>query len=201
MPLEKPIRYLVNHIQSELNDNGWKLKFFKKNCFRNDCHGYFDENSKTIAVEKIKSWPSILAHEFSHYLQFKNKHKTFYAYYGLGYNPDEIITDYLKNKIKYSKKVSTSFNVVRNNELYCDIIAYKLLRKFKIKIDKSLYTKHTNLHMIYYHYLEKTKNKNIDFNLFYNKKAIDIVPDIFKKSYVFSIPSDMYNNVIGTLIL
>ena len=76
MPLEKPIRYLVNHIQSELNDNGWKLKFFKKDCFRNDCHGYFDENSKTIAVEKIKSWPSILAHEFSHYLQFKNKHKT-----------------------------------------------------------------------------------------------------------------------------
>ncbi len=195
MPQSKTKQF-VKYITDDLQQHGWNVKFAKS---LKGCRGYCDEEKKIIAVEKTKNWTEILAHEYAHYIQYKNKYTTYSRYYSLNFDPETIMKKYLSGEINYTKQVKKSFEIVRNNELYCDIIALRLMKKFKIKVDESAYIKSVNIHMIYYHYLEKTQSSRYNFRLFYNDNSFKIVPDIFKKSYVFNIPDSVYNRVMETI--
>lgn len=196
MPQSSKTKQFVKYITDDLQQHGWKIIFSKS---LKGCRGYCDEEKKIIAVEKTKNWEEILAHEYAHFIQYKNKYKTYSRYYSEKFDPETVIKKYLSGEINYNKRVKKSFEIVRNNELYCDIIALRLMDKFKLKIDKVSYIKSVNIHMIYYHYLEKSQNAKHSFRLFYNTQSYNYVPDIIKKSYVFNVPDNVYQKVIGTV--
>lgn len=186
-------------IKEELANNQWNLRFVPQKNLKS-CRGYCDEANKEIVVTKGIEDISIVAHEFAHYLEIKNKTKSYIDFYKNKKIPTEIINEYCKGNINYSKEVKNAFIAYRYSEYYCDSLAYRLLCSHRVPFNKIDYIKKSNIQLVMFHFIEKEQNDKIHFRHFYNKNSMNIIPTKFKKSYVYKVTQDVYDGVINSTI-
>lgn len=137
--------------------------------------GYFDDEEKKIVIYKDRKWLCTLAHEYCHFLQYKTKNPFYKHYRDRDYIPTEVIEDWLRGKIPYSKRVKTAFSLVRNDEAECETWAVKIIKKYDLPIDMAKYKQLSNLYLIFYHCVEKTRKWNT-YNFYKNRKLKSLVP-------------------------
>lgn len=182
----------------DLKQNGIKLKIYKKTIDADDTSvpckidGYFDDLQLEMGVYKDHRWLETFVHEYSHFLQWRDRDPTFTAYYKHEYDPSVLIEKWLSRKISYDRRVENSFKIVRANEMSCDQIAVKLINKYKLPIQTQKYIKKANFQILYYHCVESERCWNVD-KIYRNNELWEKIPITFRMSYVQHAPSRLMN--------
>jgi len=177
---------------SDLHDYGITLKIYKQDIHNNyPLIGYFDEIKKILAVKKNKIWLKTFVHEYSHFLQWKQsmqshekylKHRKKYKS-----DPDLCVSRWLDNRLKYDNRIKSAFERIRYDEIHCDLIAVKLIKRYQLPIDVSTYIQEANLDILSYQFIEENKSCKMP-KIFYQEQFLKSLPCVLKKSYIKRMP-------------
>lgn len=151
--------------------------------------GFFDDSTNprkpllSCSVQgNLEDWITVFAHEYCHFLQWKEKRKIWYKYAKLD---AEILHKCVSNKPVKKDTLEKYLNCVRDMELDCEKKTIKLLKKYKLPIDYDKYVKGANVYVHYYNYLKiarKWHGKN-QIPPYQIKEIIDAVKPEFYDSY------------------
>jgi hypothetical protein len=150
-------RQFVSHVKNHLAQYGMKLiigrgKLVNVGGYR--CEGFFDESRKIIKIAKNShNFLETLVHEYCHFLQCINKSKIYKKSDPAGY----IVDDWFKGQEYSPEKIKRAFFLIRAMERDCEKRAVKVIQKFKLKIDKKLYTKRAHCYIYSHFMMEKTR--------------------------------------------
>jgi hypothetical protein len=151
--------------------------------------GFFDDSSnprKPILACSVsgdlEEWITVFAHEFCHFLQWKEKKKIWQEYSKLD---GDILERCINNKPIKKQTLEKYLNCVRDMELDCEKRTVKLLKKYKLPIDYKKYIQAANIYVHYYNYIKicrswYTKNGMPPYQI---KEILDSVKPEFYKSY------------------
>lgn len=132
-------------------------------------HGYWDDgNNKDLVLKcavkrEPEKWLSVFAHEYCHFLQWKERCDVWHANRKItGAEWSEII----HNIPMREKRINHIITTVRNIELDCEKRTVKLFRKFKIpKRFIRDYIKNANIYIFYQTYL-------LEYRRWYRKTGV-----------------------------
>lgn len=139
---------------SELIDDGFSLKLMMEKSIDGKYGGWFgsekDEKEFVVAMKHNCAF-EIFVHEYSHYLQWKER-RSFFNKKSKGCN---ILFDWLDGK-KYSEKViSKAIQDTIELEWDCEQTAVRLIKKYKLDIDIDTYIRGANCYLFFYHTVHK----------------------------------------------
>ena len=177
-------------VYDELEKSEIDFKLTKKIDETFEIDGYFDDAKKKLVVVHNELWLETLVHEFSHYVQYKEQHPSFAAYYKHDFAPIHITEQWLKKKIGYNDQVKKSFQIIRQNEYECDVLGAKLIRQYELPIDLAIYKKWANRQLLFYHCVEHSRIWNAGPE-FLSPEVLDMIPPRFQPSYIHSMPKRM----------
>jgi len=116
----------------------------------NKSRGFFDEESRTLAVgtkNPLEEWFGILVHEFNHLNQFLEKKFCSKKYVDSSINFWEWLND---KKELSNEKAKTMVNLIREFELDCEKRSYKMIKEMDLGINPEDYIKKANAYMYFY---------------------------------------------------
>lgn len=194
------VRRFVNHVRNELSQHGMKLVFgrgVQVNCEGMRLSGYFSELEGVIRVGRRNSyWLTILAHEYAHFLQWKNNSR---EYVDININNKDsiyIIEDWIGGTEYRPSTLRKAFVKARLLEKRCEMKALSLIRRFNLPVNEEYFVKQANCHIYYYHMMEKTRSRSgLDF-LFANRRLNRVVPSTFQCKNVRHIPKRVYDVIL-----
>lgn len=133
------------------------IKFGGGRCLNNGgrCGGYFDSQKRIIAVamgRNIEDFLSDLIHEYSHWLQSKDRNSVWYNY--KIYNGHTRFFNYLGGQRIYKHKDAV-MGAIRL-EADCERRAIKLAKKWQKYINLNRYQAYANSYILSYHHMLKT---------------------------------------------
>lgn len=144
--------------------------------------GLWDEETKQISVAILNDdWVKILAHEYSHFCQFKDN----------VFTTDEDneafndIDDWLENKIELTaEELNDKIKIIQDCELDCEKRALELIKKYKLDKEKNWpkYVQRANAYVISYEAL-KYKRKWFDYSAHGVSKIVKLMPKSFIENY------------------
>lgn len=150
-------RQFVSHVRKHLAQYGMKLVIGRGrsvNVGGYRCVGYFDDVKKIIKIAgNASDFMSTLVHEYSHFLQYINKSKIYKKSCIAGY----IVDDWFNGTDYSDKKLKRAFFLVRAMERDCEKKAVKLIKKFKLEIDETMYVKKAHCYIYSHFMMEKTR--------------------------------------------
>lgn len=190
---KKRIKAFVAMVKADLGRDGFKLRIYKTRTYPGDL-GYCCFQTKTIGILQNKDWLGTLAHEYAHFLQWKQGEKTKKDVDRCNFTPMEVIESYVKNKSRMTPRVKRSFRLIRANEASCEVMAAKLIRKYRLPIDLKQYRKEANLQLILYHIAEE--RQVWDYSIWKNKRLIRILPEKIQRKYVKKIPGNIARVIV-----
>ena len=133
------------------------------------CNGYFSDTEKRLVVATGKgspdSWISYFAHEYCHFLQWKNKTKAFrrevITYKGKKYFALNVFWEWVgkKKEIKDKKFLDECFKRTRDVELECERMTVDLIKKYKLPVNLSAYIKEANAYVLTYSWVRKYRRQ------------------------------------------
>lgn len=156
--MESPeIQAFLKDVRKKCRDNGIKLCFSKSAGVTTPsgfmCAGYFDDKTKTIGVAKGNSlWLGILAHEFSHLLQWEENSLEWQKDQECG---NEVMESWLNGK--EVKNVQKAINNIIALELDCEKRALKLIAQYDLPVNTPTYIQRANECILYYRYAQITR--------------------------------------------
>ncbi len=124
-------------------------------------NGYWndaDEKHLTLACaigKPIEIWGPIFAHEFCHFLQWKDKEKIWHDYASMS---EKELFDIFHNKPISKERLEFCLNVSRDIELDCEKRTVKLFKKYKIPVDISDYIKGANVYIHFYNHIKQYRH-------------------------------------------
>lgn len=120
------------------------------------CTGYWDDSDpndlqlKCMITNDDSEWVSTFAHEYCHFLQWKDKPKIWHDY-NSKLNGDDLYKIY-NNKPISRHKLETALNIVRELELDCEKRTVWLLQQYKIPIDIRSYIRKANAYILFHNH-------------------------------------------------
>lgn len=193
----------IDHVNAHLAEHGFSLVWGRGKgvqCGGYTSAAYFSEIEKVIKVaRKNKSWLECLVHEYSHFLQFINKSK---LYRNSDFAIMEIDRWFNREKISKTRlnRIRDHFNVVREMERECEIIACRVAKKHKLPINRKGYAKRANIY-IYSHWIMEQKQKFWAFKRdpLDSKYILSLVPSNFRVHAHKKIPQKIKKALEGYL--
>jgi hypothetical protein len=127
------------------------------------CSGYFDPTKGLFVAtgKSVAQWTPVLAHEFCHFLQWKESSKVWkditFTVDKRTYDSTTVIDEWLGGK-DFSKEVlDKAFDAVMKLELDCERRTVNLLRKLKAPINIKEYIQKANSYVLFYRECRKTR--------------------------------------------
>jgi len=188
------VKKFIKFVQDELFQYNIKLIFGRgtevnMNGFR--CSGYFDEVEVRVA-KMSPDWLSVLVHEYSHFLQWKNRHDEYENIKINNVDSLKIIHDWIDGEEFRPSTVKKAFMKARKLEKKCEMLALEVIKKHNLPINVEKFICQANCHIYYYHMMEKTRKRSIKNQMFYSKTLKKIMPKTFKCKNVRYIPEKVY---------
>jgi hypothetical protein len=121
-------------------------------------NGYWDDSNENHLVfacaigKPIKKWGPIFAHEYCHFLQWKDKDQLWYDYQSI--SVDENYKIYHNLPIE-KDRLEFCLNTYRDVELDCEKRTVKLLKKYKVPVDITEYIRGANAYVHFYNYIKR----------------------------------------------
>lgn len=145
------------------------------------CGGYFDSVNKVLAVaigsSNLERILCLLVHEFSHYLQSKDKSSVWHNY--KIHNGHSRFFSYLNGQriYKHRQALSGALEI----EADCERRAIKLARRWKKYINLHKYAKQANAYILSYHWMAE-KGEWVKKSV-YQRKILNRVPSKLLRRY------------------
>ena len=121
-------------------------------------NGFWDDTDEKKLVfacaigKPLSKWGPIFAHEFCHFLQWKDKEQIWYDYQSISI--EEALKVYHNQPIS-KERLDFCLNTTREIELDCEKRVVQLFKKYKIPIDISNYIKSANAYIHFYNHIKK----------------------------------------------
>lgn len=183
-------RAFVRAIRAELSIYGVKLNLTDSKFVYSDgtkCFGFFDE--KQIRVGKRNPrWVEVLAHEYSHFIQWVNGSKLYSLCFGPMANYSTTVEDWLHGKEFEMRRVRKAFNTLRSMERECEMLAVAVFRKFNLNVDIERYKQEANCYIYIHHLMEINRKRLSKFR-----------KDPLKPHYIRKMPSSFRSQSHNTM--
>jgi hypothetical protein len=156
----------ISLVRSSLKEEGIRLRLKKVNWLVGDgykCLGYFTDEEVCVALKNPR-WIEVLAHEFSHFIQWKVGSPLYRKCFGPLNNYAEVVEDWTRGKKCSSAKVKRAFETYRAMERECEKITVSLMIEHGIDFDMERYAQEANCNVYMYHFMEKQKIRNFRKN-------------------------------------
>jgi hypothetical protein len=138
---------------SELLDDNFSILIHQKKMV-NFCGGWFDPDLKEFTVAmKNRMGFEILIHEYSHYLQWKNRKR----FFNKGASACGIVFSWLDGKFYKQETIANAISDVITLEWDCEMGALELINKYSLDVDVSRYLKATNAYLMFYHIVHENR--------------------------------------------
>lgn len=155
-------KQFVQAVRKELKEYGMKLVLCRSNFVRtNDTSmqfalGFFDEKQIRVARNNPK-WIEVLAHEYSHFIQWLTNSKLYRKSDKAGC----IIDLWIEGKKYDMRTVRRAFNAIRAMERECEMITVEVIKEYGLDVDIERYKQEANCY-IYIHHLMEIYRKQLD---------------------------------------
>lgn len=161
------------------------------------CSGYFDENSRTLAVgikKPQKFWVRVLVHEFSHFLQWIEDSPIWLESVDVWDNVN--LWSWLDGKEEHSKEeIREAVDIIQLLEQDCDKRAVELIKEFKLPIDLDEYIRCSNAYVLFYNIVERDRTW-YKFPVYEKSEIVKNLPNKFiSKSEYRRLPKWYYDIV------
>jgi hypothetical protein len=154
----------VRHVGDECRRFGIQLQLLKKKhimCDGFSTSGFFREEEGKIAVaigKPEEDWVATLAHEFSHFNQFKTRAKVWRNLTIGSSDAGTLVELWIQKIIELNEKqIRKYISAVRDLELDCEKRTVRLIRKFKLSTDTKTYTMEANAYIMFYNAVMKLR--------------------------------------------
>lgn len=192
MPSAKQL--FVDKVRKHLAEYGMELSFSDGAFVKAEgakCFGYFDEQKIAIAKGHNR-WVEVLAHEYSHFLQWLAGSETYVKCFGPKNYYSTICDEWLNGKKHKAFMVKRAFDALRAMERECEMIAVKVMRDNDLGVDIERYTQEANCYIYIHHLMEARrmgwdKFKEDPFEARYIRK----MPSSFRHKSHKKIPADI----------
>jgi hypothetical protein len=160
--MKKSDKAFVDFVRKSLGNFGLKLnarnsKFVRSNGYT--CYGFFDESQICVAKKNPK-WIEVLAHEYSHFIQWKRGTELYRKCFGPTNNYADVVEEWItENKNIDKRRIKRAFQTYRAMERECEIMAMGIMQKHGIDFDPVSYAQEANCYIYMYHYMEKKRIK------------------------------------------
>ncbi len=147
----------VEKVKTNLADYGMVLSFSPKRFVMADrvkCLGYFDEK-KIMVAKGNPNWIEVLAHEYSHFIQWMVGSEAYVKCFGPKNYYTTICEEWLHGKKKKPFMVKRAFNAVREMERECEMIAVQVIKDNGLNVDIERYTQEANCYIYMHHLMEE----------------------------------------------
>jgi hypothetical protein len=157
--MKNNILQFIEMVQKDCLEHGVKLVLHPKEKIKlaknMDVSGYWDESKKQLHVAiYTEEWLTILAHEYGHFCQWKEGKF-------VSDRETELFIDFeewLRGiKELTQKRLLASCRMVQSCELDCEKRALKLIKKFSLTDDYSLYIQKSNSYVLGYEIVRKLR--------------------------------------------
>ena len=149
----------VRAIRAEMSIYGVRLNLVNSKFVRSDgvkCFGFFDEKQIRVG-RKNPRWLEVLAHEYSHFIQWVNGSKLYSLCFGPMANYATVVEDWLQGKDFPMRRVRKAFNTLRAMERECEMITVQVFRKFNLNVDIERYKQEANCYIYMHHLMEMNR--------------------------------------------
>lgn len=149
------IERFVAHITCDVISKGGSIHFLNQKCIE-DCRGIFEPDDRKISVavrHPQKKWISVLAHEYSHFMQMRDP-------YSPWHNPECDLFNIWEWRDGEDQDPSDLKKVIRATqhlESDCDQRALKLLNNFDMGIDNKWFIAHSNAYVWFYEIMRRER--------------------------------------------
>ena len=153
MALNKNVRAFINHVKGHCKEVGIKcdIRPVKYLVLSGNirCSGYFcEETMRLVVAGKSKDWLGVLAHEYAHLTQWKDKSTNIWQTGSTGVTH---LDDWLGGKKIRSIKKAIEWS--RDLELDNEKRTVRLIKKWKLPIDLNDYIKKANAYIQFYNWI------------------------------------------------
>jgi hypothetical protein len=158
----------VEFVRKTIGEYGLKLVLRNSSWLMADgfsCHGWFDiDDEKEIfeirVATKNPRWIEVLAHEYSHFLQWRKGTHLYRVCFGPTNKYAEVVEDWICGKEYDRRRVKRAFNAYRAMERECELIATKVMQRHGIEYDHERYAQEANCCLYMYHFMERRRIKD-----------------------------------------
>lgn len=186
----------VSHVRNHIGQYGFKLimgRGKQVNVGNARCEGFFlDSPRKEIRIAKgNKTWLDTLAHEYGHFLQWL---ECSYKILNTENNASVIVHNVSLGYIPrwYTKeKINMAFLCIADMERECEMRTVRIIRQFKLPIDKDLYVQRANLYVYMHHMWKKHQTRKTKINPWRSKIIISQMPKTFNAKSHIILPSNI----------
>jgi len=134
---------------------------------------------KLVVAGKSKDWLGVLAHEYAHLTQWKDKSTNIWQTGSTGVTH---LDDWLGGK--KIRSIKKAIQQSRDLELDNEKRTVKLIKKWKLPIDLNDYIKKANAYIQFYNWMRYSKRWSSPGNAPYGNKAIyEAMPPNFRMNY------------------
>ena len=187
----------IEYVKEQIKPHNIKLYISngnQVNCEGSRVQGYSCISSRVMAVANgAKVDPQdmfeVLIHEYCHFEQWLEQSKSWVD------SEDNLVNEswysILDGRIDWHKDFDYSLQIIINLELDCEKRVLRIIDKFDLPVDKTLYAKKANSYLYFYSYLKECRSWYSNNNAPYkNEKIYNLLPSTLKSSYK-KIPKDL----------
>lgn len=182
-------QFIYNEIVPELEQLGVSLHLDLENnvVYHNGigCSGFFNDIKKelhcAVGTKKVEDWFGTFLHEYSHFCQWKEQHKSWtdsQKYFtDAGLNSDDALDEFILGKLDLTDEQVESIAYL---EYDCEVRTAKLVDLFPKIFDKEIYIQKSNAYIAFYRTMkDKRKWYNAERAPYLNKKIWSKMPKEF----------------------
>jgi len=160
--MNKSDKAFVAFVRRSIGNFGLKLNLRNTKFVRADgfmCYGFFDENQICVAKKNPK-WIEVLAHEYSHFIQWKRGTELYRKCFGPTNNYADVVEEWVTSTKNIDRrKLKRAFQTYRAMERECEMLTISTMQKHDIQFDLESYAQEANCYIYMYHHMEKRRIK------------------------------------------
>ena len=162
------VEAFINHVEIDTRKHGIELRFVHSSIVSlpddpaYECVGYFiayPQKLLVVATNKPRDeWLSVLAHEYSHFVQWKEGAEVWHANHVDGMDGEAWLDDWIHERVELEH--DTIHEIMKSTlavELDAERRAMDYLRGFALPLDPEVYAKKANASLYYYPIIPKTR--------------------------------------------
>lgn len=184
--MSDPVKF-IQLVSRDCKKHGVKLNLIPKRRYKlsktESLAGLWDEETLTITVATYNDdWLTTLAHEYSHFCQWKNNE----------FSSDEVndafadFDEWIDGKLELSdERLKEAITVIQDCELDCEKKTLDLIKKYNLFDKPELYIKKSNAYVLSYEIIKLTR-KNIHHSGHGSSKILKLMPKTFIEKYELS---------------
>lgn len=182
----------IKFIRQTISNHGIKLTLRNVNWILDDgfrCYGWFSDDEIRVATKNPR-WIEVLAHEYSHFIQWRKGTSLYCKCFGPTNNYADIVENWLHGKEYDARRVKRAFNAYRAMERECEKITVKVMNKHEIEFDAERYAQEANCCLYMYHFMEQRRIKRFKKDPI-NWRVLRKMPSSFRAQSHTTLPKEI----------